>query len=64
VPQILVFELPDGKQSRGLMSGEHEGQETEEPIQNPRYFRTAIDALRGCNVVEHRFIETTCEDAF
>jgi hypothetical protein len=27
-------------------------------------FRKVIDALHGCNVVEHRRVETTCEDAY
>jgi hypothetical protein len=27
-------------------------------------FRTASDAFRDCNVMEHRRIKTTCEDAY
>jgi hypothetical protein len=27
-------------------------------------FKTAIDVLHSCNVVEHRRVETTCEDAY
>jgi hypothetical protein len=27
-------------------------------------FQTAIDALRDCNVVEYRRVETTCEGAY
>jgi hypothetical protein len=57
VPQKLVFKYPYKKISRGLMSGEHEGQESEDSRPLPT-FRTATDALHGCSVVEQRRVET------
>jgi hypothetical protein len=56
------------KYPHGFRLGEHAIQETEaslpRPIQSPGYFRTASDAFLYCNIMGHRRVETTCEDAF
>jgi hypothetical protein len=62
----LVLKYPHKKEkSRGFKSGEPSGQETEpacDQFSVQDSFRTVIDALHDCNVVEHRLVDMACED--